>query len=85
MSHMMKIFAKQVSSHCKNNMEDKYVSQCKRELMVYGLGKLHDMDESHLDVMDPYQRGAPDLSKFEYCWNTMRCGHFLWKLVFDGV
>lgn len=45
-------------------MEDQYIAECKRELMMYGLSKLQDMEESHLDSMDPYQRGAPNLSEF---------------------
>lgn len=64
MSHLYSMFAKQVSSHCKNVMEDQHVAGCKRELMMYGLSKLHDMEESHLDSMDPYQRGAHNLSKY---------------------
>jgi hypothetical protein len=37
---------------------------------MYGLGKLHDMDESYLDSMDPYQRGASDI-----IWDSMMDGH----------
>lgn len=62
MSHLYSTFAKQVSSHCKST-GDLQPASCKRELLMYGLGKLHDMSETHLDSMDPYQRGANDISK----------------------
>lgn len=62
MSHLYSMFAKQVSSHCKSNV-DMPVAECKRELLVYGVDKLEKMSDSHLDSMDPYQRGANDISK----------------------
>lgn len=61
MSHLYSTFAKQVSAYCKSSSDN--AAHCKRELLMYGLGKLHDMSESHLDSMDPYQRGASDISK----------------------
>lgn len=57
------MFAKQVSTYCKINI-DLPVTQCKRDLLVYGVDKLEKMSDSHLDAMDPYQRGANDISKF---------------------
>lgn len=30
-------------------------------MMVYGITKLNDMEESHLDRMDPYQRNANNI------------------------
>lgn len=62
MSHLYSTFAKQVQSYCKTSSDN--AVHCKRELLMYGLGKLQDMSESHLDSMDPYQRGASDISKF---------------------
>lgn len=69
MSHLYSMFAKQVHVHCKTNVDGVKLSQCKRNLMMHGLGKLHDMSESHLDVMDPYQRGANDISKLTILLN----------------
>lgn len=65
MSHLYSTFAKQVSSYCKAS-GDLQPAECKRELLVYGLNKLHEMSEPHLDSMDPYQRGASDISKFHH-------------------
>lgn len=56
------MFAKQVSAHCKSNV-DVPVAQCKRDLLVFGVDKLEKMSDLHLDAMDPYQRGANDISK----------------------
>lgn len=55
------MFAKQVSSYCKTNI-DTPVAKCKRDLLVYGVDKLERMSDLHLDAMDPYQRGANDIS-----------------------
>lgn len=68
MSHLYSTFAKQVSAYCKSSSDNP--AQCKRELLMYGLGKLHDMNEAHLDSMDPYQRGASDI-----IWDSMMDGH----------
>lgn len=63
MSHLYSMFAKQVSSYCKGS-QDMPTNMCKRNLLMYGINKLQDMNESHLDSMDPYQRGAHDISKY---------------------
>lgn len=63
MSHLYSMFAKQVSAYCKITI-DLPVTQCKRDLLVYGVDKLEKMSDSHLDAMDPYQRGANDISKY---------------------
>lgn len=34
--------------------------------MVYGLTNLAKMDDDSLDKMDPYQRGAQDISEYKY-------------------
>jgi hypothetical protein len=39
------------------------VSDCNKVLLVYGLTNLAKMEEESLDKMDPYQRGATDISK----------------------
>lgn len=65
MSHLYSMFAKQVSSYCKTNI-DTPVAKCKRDLLVYGVDKLERMTDLHLDAMDPYQRGANDISKLHY-------------------
>jgi len=36
-------------------------------LLVYGLTNLAKMQEDSLDKMDPYQRGATDISKHHCC------------------
>ncbi|ETN66087.1 hypothetical protein AND_002135 [Anopheles darlingi] len=69
MSHLYTMFAKQVSSYCKNS-QDMPTNMCKRNLLMYGINKLQDMNESHLDSMDPYQRGATDI-----IWDAMMDGH----------
>lgn len=59
MSYLYSMFANQVEQFCgKSTMVN-----CNKELLKYGLGKLKDMPEDHLDTMDPYQRGANDISK----------------------
>lgn len=69
MSHLYSMFAKQVSGYCKNT-QDMPTNMCKRNLLMYGINKLQDMNESHLDSMDPYQRGAHDI-----IWDAMMDGH----------
>lgn len=69
MSHLYSMFAKQVSSYCKTNV-DTSVAKCKHDLLVYGVDKLERMTDLHLDAMDPYQRGANDI-----IWDSMMEGH----------
>lgn len=69
MSHLYSMFAKQVSSYCKANV-DTPVAKCKHDLLVYGVDKLERMTDLHLDAMDPYQRGANDI-----IWDSMMEGH----------
>lgn len=64
MSHLYSMFAKQVQTFCKTTTSELSKAQCKRDLLMYGLGKLNDMNEQHLDTMDPYQRGAHSLSEY---------------------
>lgn len=53
------MFATQVEEYCKTtNMVN-----CNQDLLKYGIHKLKDMPEDHLDEMDPYQRGANSISK----------------------
>lgn len=59
------MFAKQVSAHCKSTASEVPVAVCKRDLLVYGIGRLEKMSDIYLDTMDPYQRGVNDLSKFQ--------------------
>ena len=65
MSHLYSMFAKQVSTYCKTNV-DMPVTQCKRDLLVFGVDKLGKMNDSYLDAMDPYQRAANDISKLVF-------------------
>ncbi|XP_044261391.1 rhythmically expressed gene 5 protein [Tribolium madens] len=70
MSYLYSMFANQVEQFCgKSTMVN-----CNKELLKYGLGKLKDMPEDHLDVMDPYQRGANDI-----IWDSMMEGHEMMK------
>lgn len=64
MSHLYSMFAKQVSAHCKSAANELPVALCKRDLLVYGIGRLESMSDVHLDAMDPYQRGVNDLSEY---------------------
>lgn len=57
------MFAKEVSKYCKQNAATTSITKCKHELLQFGVGKLENMSESHLDTMDPYQRSANDISK----------------------
>lgn len=59
------MFAKEVSKYCKINA-DTTVTKCKHDLLAFGVGKLENMNDSHLDAMDPYQRSANDISKYYY-------------------
>lgn len=43
------------------------VPDCNKVLLVYGLTNLAKMQEESLDKMDPYQRGATDISKHHCC------------------
>jgi hypothetical protein len=57
------MFAKQVKDYCKNK-GNANTSQCKRNMMVFGMQKLNGMEESHLDAMDPYQRDSDTIRKY---------------------
>ncbi|GAB0089947.1 Rhythmically expressed gene 5 protein [Sergentomyia squamirostris] len=70
MSHLYSMFAKQVSAYCKTNRDLVSKPQCKRDLLMHGIDMLQKMPESHLDSMDPYQRGANDI-----IWDSMMEGH----------
>lgn len=61
MSHLYSMFAKQVQTYCKSMSSN--ASQCKKKMMLYGITKLNDMEETHLDRMDPYQRNANTIRK----------------------
>lgn len=56
------MFAKQVQQYCKSRININ-VPDCKRDLLMHGLTKLNSMDDMYIDSMDPYQRGASNLSK----------------------
>lgn len=66
MSYLYSTFANQVDDFCENVK----MTDCNRELLKYGLNKLKDMPEDHLDTMDPYQRNAHDI-----IWDAMMEGH----------
>lgn len=60
MSYLYSMFANQVDGFC----ESSELPDCNQELLKYGLRKLKDMSEDHLDFMDPYQRNANNISKY---------------------
>lgn len=62
MSHLYSLFAKEVSRYCRINAE-KSITQCKHDLLAFGVDKLEKMTDANLDAMDPYQRSANDISK----------------------
>lgn len=62
MNTLYTLFAKQVQNYCKESTQGD-ASVCKKNMMTYGVAKLNDMEESHLDTMDPYQRNADDIRK----------------------
>ncbi|XP_045465853.1 rhythmically expressed gene 5 protein [Harmonia axyridis] len=66
MSYLYSMFANQVEEFC----ESSNMKNCNHELLKYGLDKLKDMSEDHLDTMDPYQRGASNI-----IWDAMMEGH----------
>lgn len=58
MSYLYSMFANQVDTFCSSvDMKG-----CNQKLLNYGLNKLKDMPEDHLDTMDPYQRDAHNIS-----------------------
>jgi len=66
MSYLYSMFANQVEEFC----DTVDMNNCNQELLKYGLNKLKEMPEDHLDTMDPYQRGANTL-----IWDSMMEGH----------
>lgn len=63
MTALSTMFAKQVSTYCKNK-ENANVAECKREMMVFGMDKLNKMEESHLDEMSPFQKNSDAIRKY---------------------
>lgn len=68
MNHLYSMFAKQVQNYCKEKAAGGDASQCKKNMMMYGVTKLNGMEESHLDTMDPYQRDANNIRKSNQPW-----------------
>lgn len=56
------MFAKQVKEYCKDKGSSNF-SQCKHNMMIHGMKKMNEMEESHLDQMDPFQRNASTIRK----------------------
>lgn len=65
MSMLFNMFSKQVQSYCKTKNDEGRITQCKQNMMTYGVVKLQDMDEPSLDKMDPYQRNADNIREFQ--------------------
>lgn len=59
-AYLYSMFKNQVEEYCDfSEMEN-----CVDELTRYGLKRLREISENHLDEMDPYQRGASSISEF---------------------
>lgn len=59
MSHLYRVFSQEVAQYCA----DSSMPDCNKNLLVTGLKNLANLHEDKLDEMDPYQRGAKDISK----------------------
>lgn len=59
MSHLYELFSKQVARFCADSSRP----DCNKNLLVSGVRNLADMNDNVLDKLDPYQRGAKDISK----------------------
>lgn len=60
MAYLYSMFKNQVEEYCEfSEMEN-----CVEELTRYGLKRLRELPENHLDEMDPYQRGASSISEY---------------------
>lgn len=78
MSYLYSMFANQVEEFC----EFSEIPNCNRELLKYGLRKLKNLPEDHLDVMDPYQRGANSISKFDLFLSCVFSQYFFLHIYF---
>ncbi|XP_053971803.1 rhythmically expressed gene 5 protein isoform X1 [Hylaeus volcanicus] len=56
-SHLFRIFSEQVAKFCT----DSSMPDCNKNLLVSGLRSLANMDDTFLDKLDPYQRGAKEM------------------------
>lgn len=60
MAYLYSMFKNQVEEYCEfSEMEN-----CVDELTRFGLKRLRELSENHLDEMDPYQRGASSISEY---------------------
>lgn len=59
MSHLYGLFSKQVARFCADSSRP----DCNKNLLVSGIQSLASMDDNVLDKLDPYQRGAKEMSK----------------------
>lgn len=59
MSHLYELFSKQVARFCADSSRP----DCNKNLLISGVRSLAGMDDNVLDKLDPYQRGAKDMSK----------------------
>lgn len=71
MSMLFNVYAKQVQSYC-DTKDGEQLRNCKDNMMMYGVVKLHEMNEASLDKMDPYQRGADNIRKFSELVDSMK-------------
>ncbi|XP_026675470.1 rhythmically expressed gene 5 protein isoform X4 [Ceratina calcarata] len=58
MSYLYRVFSQQVTQFCG----DSSMPDCNKNLLVSGLRNLANMDDSALDKLDPYQRGAKEIT-----------------------
>lgn len=71
MAYLYAQFINQVEDFCSYSQ----MSNCRKELTKHGLAKLHSMPEDHLDLMDPFQRGAHNISKYLLLLNNASIIH----------
>ncbi|XP_017892548.1 rhythmically expressed gene 5 protein isoform X3 [Ceratina calcarata] len=73
MSYLYRVFSQQVTQFCG----DSSMPDCNKNLLVSGLRNLANMDDSALDKLDPYQRGAKEIIWHAMIKNTFstRLGH----------
>lgn len=72
-SYLYRVFGQQVAQFCG----DSSMPDCNKNLLVSGLRNLANMDDSALDKLDPYQRGATKIIWRAMIKNTFstRLGH----------
>lgn len=72
MSHLYELFSQQVARFCADSSRP----DCNKHLLVSGIRNLANMDDNVLDKLDPYQRGAKEMSKEAFLYSTEKSYFF---------